>query len=345
MKKIEINTESFFVSQRPVSYRKLDEFIKEYDFFVLSISSKILKDISKFTSRSESTFGIQRTHVEERDKQIGQFISSEHPFFPNTIIINIPLEYNEKMYDSKNNTLKFSIPEKSAYVIDGQHRLKAFMSKYSKNVELDMVVVAYFGLELPTIAEIFTRINFYQKPVSKSLVYDLLDLNKDPEFEKYKEAHEIVSRLNEKIGSPFYNMIKMLGVGQGQLSQAAVVEALTTRYKIISLLDGKYDTDKKTKIINNYFSSIKDFYKTSWSSPDSILSRSVGFNALVKILMNIIIKNINFKDLVSFDFDKYIIALGTIDIDSEEIKSFGGFKGVNALAKKFENALVESELL
>lgn len=343
--KIEIKKQALLVQQRPPLYSDVDEFLKEYDFFLFSMNSTELAKIAKFTSRSESKFGVQRSHVEERDKQIGQFITSEHPFFPNTIIINLPLVFKKDFFDFEHNILELAVEPHSSYVIDGQHRLKAFMSRYSNNTSLELVVVAYFGLELPTIAEIFTRINFYQKPVSKSLVYDLLDLNRDPEFDKYKEGHDIISNLNAKVGSPFYNIIKMLGVGPGQLSQAAAVEALTTRYKILSMMEHKYNTDDKSKVIEKYFDAIRLAFKERWSSPNSILTKSVGFNALVKVLRTILSSRIVEADLTSIDFKEIATVMSNVDIDAAEVKSFGGFKGVSAIAQRFEAALKDGGLL
>ena len=341
MGKISVSTASIKIEQRPSLYLKAEEFLKEYDFFVLKMNSDELLKIAKFTSRSDSKFGVQRSHKEDRDRQIGQFIASEHPFFPNTVIINFPIEYKESFYSSETGMLRVDIAFKSAYVIDGQHRLKAFASKYSNACNLDLVVAAYFNLELPTIAEIFTRINFFQKPVSKSLVYDLLDFNKDPLFQQYKEAHEIISILNDKVGSPFYGLIKILGVGPGLLSQAAAVEALTTRYKILPMLTEKYDFDKKLEIVEKYFQGVKNAHPSKWGYKDSILSRSLGFNALSKTMSNLIEDNVS-GDLIAFNYDDYLSALSKIDVDSVEIRALGGFKGVNALAKIFSESISES---
>ncbi|MCK9574330.1 MAG: hypothetical protein M0R20_08095, partial [Candidatus Omnitrophica bacterium] len=148
-KMITIEADAIKIKQRPLGSPG-KEFQKENDFFIFSLKSNIQLNMVKFLSRNDSSLGIQRKHKEERDRQIGNFIASEHPFFPNTIIVNIPLEFRDNFY--KNGILKFEINENSAYVIDGQHRLKAFASKYSQGVELSMVVAAYFGLELPTIA-------------------------------------------------------------------------------------------------------------------------------------------------------------------------------------------------
>ena len=337
-----IETEAIRVEQRPPALVTQVDFLKEYDFFIFSLPSSKLLKIAKFLSRKDSPIGIQRVHKEDRDKEIGQFITSEHPFFPNSIIINIPIEFDQTFYDVEHKKLKLNVQENSSYIIDGQHRLKAFASRFSNGIDHNLVVTAYFGLEPPTIAEIFTRINYFQKPVSKSLVYDLLDLNKDPDFIKYHEAHYIVNRLNNDLNSPFYGMVKMLGIGSGLISQAAFVESLTTRYKILDLIDTRCTQDEKVSILNSYFSAIRGVFPKKWGNPDSILTRSVGFNALVKILNKILSYD---KQHLSVDFSKYAQALRNIDVDSPEIKAFGGFKGVNTLADKFVELLLKNGLL
>lgn len=335
------------VQQRPPSPTQTTDngdFEPLHDFFVLTLTSDFLLQIAKFLGRHESSQGVQRKHKEDRDRQIGGFICSEHPFFPNTIIINIPLEYDDSFYDHDSMVLSVELDEASAYVIDGQHRLKAFKSPHSQGVTLPLVVSAYFGLQLPSIAEIFTRINFFQTPVSKSVVYDLLEFNKDPEFTRFREAHHICDKLNTTIGSPFYNLIKMLGIGTGLLSQAAFVEAVSTRYKIVPLLKKHLASDDIAQLISDYFKAIKESQPAKWGNSDSLLSRTVGFNALVKILMRIIEVDPSRKRQ-TYDFTAYAAAIRKIDVDSEDVKAFGGFKGVNALADKLASALGAEGLL
>ncbi len=333
-----IETSAIKVSQRPLWLKDEIGFIKECDFFVFSLSSTELLKIAEFQGRRESPVGVQRDHKKERDKEIGGFIASEHPFFPNTIIINIPLEFKDIYYDEIKKVLKVNIPEKKAYVIDGQHRLKAFASEYSKQVELDMVVSAYFGLELPTIAEIFTRINYFQKQVNKSLVYDLLEFNTDPSFKVYKEAHEIASILNYQIGSPFYGRIKMLGVGEGMLSQAAFVESLSTKYKIVELLNPyTKNIEDKAYIIDSYFDSARDSFKKVYDKDYFIFSSSVIFYSLSKVLNQILQNAAN--DATKLDFNRYTYAIASCGITIEKIRSFGGLSGVNALSQIFLKAL------
>lgn len=343
--KYHLSVQALAVQQRPPEYANSEEFLNEYDFFVFDLSSEDLLKIAKFSPRSESPRGIQRAHKEDRDREIGRFITSDHPFFPNTIIINMPLPFRPEYYNAESRLLTVDIPLKEAYIIDGQHRLRAFASEYSKDISLDLVVSAYFGLELPTIAEIFTRINFFQKPVSKSLVYDLLDLNNDPEFEKYKEAHEIVDILNSKIGSPWYGLIKMLGIGKGLLSQAAFVEACSTRYKILDLLSDLPSTSHRASVIERYFATVRGQFPEKWGNRDSVLSRTLGFNALMKSLQTILQRGT--LDVVSGDgnFARYVGSIKDIDVDAEDIRRLGGYGGVNELASRFVAAFHREGLL
>jgi DGQHR domain-containing protein len=128
---------ALLVSQRPPEHIHSSEFLNEYDFFLFSVSSTDLLKIAKFSSRSESPSGIQRIYQEDRAREIGKFISSDHPFFPNSIIINIPLTFDSTYYNSESKMLNVDIPSNSAYVIDGQHRLRAFESEHSKGVSLN----------------------------------------------------------------------------------------------------------------------------------------------------------------------------------------------------------------
>jgi len=331
VEKIKIKTKALAVKQRPKELENDSDFLKLYDFFIFQMeASKIIK-ISKFLSRVDSPLGVQRQHNQSRDKEIGEFIASDHPFFPNSIILNIPIEYNSKFYID-DSILEFELEGESAYVIDGQHRLKAFNAKYSKGVDLPLVVIAYFNLELPTIAEIFTRINYFQKPVNKSIVYDLLEFNKDPLFNQYKEAHQIVDHLNNLLSSPLYGMIKMLGIGTGSISQATLIEGLTSKYKIIELLNQNgFKTKQKIDLINNYFISISHKLQPYWGNKDSILTKSLGFYVLLNILKYILERHKQNYSLIPFD--EYAEAIANSGIDFND-KSIGGFKGVNVISSK-----------
>ncbi len=102
VEKIRLQTKAIRLNQRPISLQQTsdgDGFESIYDFFIFSLPSDVLLKVAKFLGRHESSRGVQRIHKEDRDKEIGKFICSGHPFFPNTIIINLPLGFEDLFYD------------------------------------------------------------------------------------------------------------------------------------------------------------------------------------------------------------------------------------------------------
>ncbi len=54
----------------------------------------------------------------------------------------------------------------------------------------------------------------------------------------------------------------------------------------------------------------------------------------------------NSKRLIDeYPFFESAEVLASIDVDSEEIRSYGGFKGVNTLTNKFTEALISKGIL
>lgn len=158
--------------------------------------------------------GTQRDKKDNRLQQIAEYIDREDSAFPNAIIlaanfhtsgftIDEYLEINDKDDSSPETIARLSnarwiitetkdnsgnvhyyvtIPsnEKLAAIIDGQHRLFGFTSNYLKNEDrLQMQLLCSIYLDLPKAyqADLFATINSTQKPVDKSLTYELYGYN------------------------------------------------------------------------------------------------------------------------------------------------------------------------
>ena len=74
-----------------------------------------------------------------------------------------------------------SLTERSASIIDGQHRLHAFDKLPTDALERSMELLCVVFLELPTPyhAYVFATINFNQKRVDRSLAYELFGFDVD----------------------------------------------------------------------------------------------------------------------------------------------------------------------
>lgn len=295
------------------------------EFFAGTISAKTLVDISFSDVRRieneqrdvEKYLGIQRPLDKSRVAKIKQYIQSPDASFPTGIVLAI--DPNCAEYDNETSilTIKEYIADfdedkisfnKIAKVLDGQHRIAAFMNEqgnydFTLDVEeFDFNVVIFIGLDIDEQANIFATINLAQTKVNKSLVYDLEGLSRTRS--PFRTAHKIAVALDSADeSSPLFERIKRLGVktknrdNSEPLTQAVFVEALI---KLIShdafndrtiLMKGKklkredfvalqkfpfrnlFIEEKDNDIaliLYNYFKSIEKTWPNSWNNLTTI---------------------------------------------------------------------------
>jgi DNA sulfur modification protein DndB len=121
----------------------------------------------------------QRLIKKARLKEIHSFIDDEKGYFPNSIIINIVTDRNRKLnFEPSNNQVKNAISRvgilhlpkkyKSAFIIDGQHRLYGYANSQYKSTNT-IPVVALINIDRSEQVRLFMQINENQKAVSKDL--------------------------------------------------------------------------------------------------------------------------------------------------------------------------------
>jgi hypothetical protein len=83
--------------------------------------------------------------------------------------------------------------------------------------------------------------------------------------------------------------IKMLGIGEGLISQNAFVDNLK------QLLDEEkraplhiYSEEEQYGILKNYFSAIKFLFSDDWGNKKSLLTKAVGFYSLMSLLPTVL---------------------------------------------------------
>ena len=125
-------------------------------------------------------------------------------------------------------------------VIDGQHRLWAFESN-NRQVDYQLPVVAFHGLDLSWKAYLFYTINIKPERINASLAYDLYPLLRTEDWlervegpEVYREARsqELTQALWAFPASPWYRHINMLGERglKRMVRQAAWIRSLMATY-------------------------------------------------------------------------------------------------------------------
>lgn len=193
--------------------------------YTFAISPEYLLKIAYVSHRSKGKASdvdtYQRMVSKTRLATIKQYISDDG-VFPTNIVLNIDkdrlnferVKGNSKVDEAESGTLGWldiKPAYKSAWIIDGQHRLYAY-SGHERAHNSHLSVLAFEGLSASKQAQLFIDINAKQKSVKQSLLQELYaELHWDAEDPAVR-VRAIVSKaiqvLDEDIKSPFQGKIQ-----------------------------------------------------------------------------------------------------------------------------------------
>lgn len=208
-------------------------------FYVASIPARVLLQVAysdtlyAALSPGKSGYevkGIQRPTQDQRLNQIADYIDRQDSAFPNSIILaaNFGVDgiiQNDDEEDEEQSrewvisegldgcfTLVIPTEAKLAAVVDGQHRLFAFARTAEPDrLNMELPCSIYLDLPKPFQAQLFATINSNQKPVDKSLTYELFGYNLSEESEPLwtpdKLAVFLTRKLNTESESALYGRI------------------------------------------------------------------------------------------------------------------------------------------
>lgn len=196
-----------------------------YTYYSFSIEPEKLLKIGYVLHRSEANSDMmptyQRLIKKSRLKSVRKFINEEKGYFPNSIIISIDSKQSLR-FDRSEKQVPNAVADlgilylprryRSAYIIDGQHRLYGYSdSPYASTNSIP--VVAFDNLDQSEQVRLFMDINENQKSVSKRLRNTL---NADMLWDSPRESEKrdalrlkIAQDLGEKTTSPLYNRISI----------------------------------------------------------------------------------------------------------------------------------------
>ena len=265
----------------------------------------------------------QRLIKKARLKEIHSFIDDEEGYFPNSIIINITSEKHRKLvFDQSSNQVENSISRigilhlpkryKSAYIIDGQHRLYGYAnSKYKSSNTIP--VVALVNIDRSEQVKLFMQINENQKAVSKDLRNTLdADLlwDSDSYLDQMKALKsKIAINLGENRNSPFFGKIS-IGEDKRIITTEHINLALNRsdflgkvkKYEIETL--GTFysgDLEKTYKSLSDFlfrsFNHIKESLEEMWEQEGNIIVINKGFYGLT-LLFNDLVNHLKTQGLL-----------------------------------------------
>lgn len=234
----------------------------------------------------------QRMIDKKRLAGIGKFIA-EGGYFPTNLLINFVQSCKFELagkQDGDGSKLQFghlTLPSKykSAWVIDGQHRLFGFTNLEDKYLKQPLFVVAFEKLDTLKEADLFITINHKQKSVPSSLLValqaDLQMGSDDPEEALAALASFLIRKISADPASPLYGRFQIPGVPATELQVLTVPEIqkglrrsqLLGRVVKKARLSGYFSaaTDDLTlerarKALNGYFSLLEAASPEAWAA-------------------------------------------------------------------------------
>ena len=257
----------------------------------------------------------QRMVSASRIKEIGEFIK-KGGFFPTNILVNFSDAPRFDLISNKENVdpnIKFgwiTLPSKyrSAWVIDGQHRLYGFSHLPDKFLDQSLFILAFEKMATEKEADLFLTINHKQKSVPKGLLVSLLaDIrmgDSDSSTALSALASAVVRMLNTDRSSPLARRFAIHGVPpepSQNLTLSEVVNGLK-RSGLIGKLAGKTlvpgplsdVTDEKTvtrtfKVLGAYFEEVRKANPERWEGgKDRFIATNPGVRAHLSTMAEVV---------------------------------------------------------
>ncbi len=281
----------------------------------------------------------QRMILASRIKRIGEFIK-KGGFFPTNILVNFSDSPRFDLISNRENTdpnIKFgwiTLPSKyrSAWVIDGQHRLYGFSHLSDEFLDQSLFVLAFEKMEVEKEADLFITINHKQKSVPRGLLDSLLaDIrmgDSDPSTALSALASAVVRVLNTDKSSPLARRFAVHGVSPGPTQNLTISEVVKglRRSGLIGRLAGKTlangplsdATDEKTvarafQVLSAYFEEVRKANPKRWEGgKDEFIATNPGIRAHLSTIAEVVTylthkKSLDFYLMSPEDFSNQII--------------------------------------
>jgi DNA sulfur modification protein DndB len=234
----------------------------------------------------------QRLVKRSRLKSIGEFIK-DGGYFPTNILINFDEKRRfDKKANDENADVQFGdlhLPDKykSAWIVDGQHRLYGYSGIDPKFSKQNVAVIAFEELKREDEANLFVTINHEQKTVPRTLLDELdADLkwgSSVPSERLASMSARIVQSLSESIGGPLFRRVIAQGMHgddvvcltmpelKGGIVRSHLVGSLAQRRKMLVSGPLSAESDQRTvkratEAINLFLELFRSANPSRWDS-------------------------------------------------------------------------------
>lgn len=295
-----------------------------YTYYSFSIEPEKLLKVGYVLHRNEVNQNMmptyQRIIKKARLKSVRNFIN-DGGYFPNSIIISIDTGGKGLVFDQSGTKVDGAISRlgilhipkryRTAYIIDGQHRLYGYSdSKYASTNTVP--VVAFVDLDRTEQIKLFMDINENQKAVPKSL---RVTLNADmlwesPNLNERRQAvrSKIAQMLGEEPTSPLRSRV-IVGEAEAVPGRCITIEAIQAALKKCNFFNiynkrselisqGTFDLDDNQESCDLFYPFIEQCFKyirenclEEWNKgdkEDGMLTINRGIHGVIRVIDDIV---------------------------------------------------------
>lgn len=305
---------------------------KQHSFMLTRISAGRLAQIAYVAVRGKDneTGAVQRVLNPDRIASIKEFTENVGDY-PGAFVLNWTSRDNPLVKNG--GVFSFQDVPRSAQLIDGQHRLagiKAAIQDNPKIADLEIPVAIYEYLDTQECANIFLSINTEQKPVPRSLVYDLYGIaNANMVDQASVRARDIASFLNDEETSPYREGIKFPGSSRrrGGIALSTAVSSLKPLIEEKGELAqvGVTEFERQKIVVLNFFRALRNLYGEKWEERDNVFLYAAGFVGAVEFLRLKVVSYCNMKKSFKQDLMQDAMRLNSANLILQgEVKGLGG---------------------
>ena len=323
-------------------YKYVQSLFLGHECYTFVMKAKDLLPIQYVAVRGDSTEqgAVQRVLNKRRINDIRDFVLQGNSFV-NSFVLN--WTDNNNVPKIKKESIVLPIQGRRVQMLDGQHRIAGIQEAVnidSKYGELDVLVSMFINLDTSDAAKIFLNINSEQKPVPKSLIYDLFGEAVEDTEHVINRVRDIVMELNTNKESPYFQMVRYPGPTKqpGLVDLSIMVNAMKPHFEKGGSFE-KYklsDIESQQRIILNFYSVIREAYTIAkiWDKKnENPFIRAAGFSGAFDFLMEHLIPRCQTDRKFTKDHMAGLMKLDSASlITQSEIKSSDGKSGRKKVA-------------
>jgi DNA sulfur modification protein DndB len=327
---------------------KLEQHSKK--FFLTKLPIDVLVKIAYASVRgvNKEDGAVQRVLNTRRISSIKDFTLAGGNY-PASIVLNW-VNKDHTPSQLPDGTLVIPIEPRSAQLIDGQHRVAGLRAALEEAVDtkLEIPVALYNGLTTKDCADIFLAINTEQKPVARTLVFELYGIADESIVDPAAaRARDIVIALNEESDSAYFEQIKLPGSPRrrGGIALSTAVTAIKPLVEQKGDFEqrGIFELETQKKIVKNLFTALKEIYADQWDDSKNAFMYASGFAAAVEFLRTKLLSYGQRDNRYTSDVFRSVLMIDKNDlILQEEVKGRGGKEATLAVLERL-NTLFSPE--